>query len=46
VAGKLGHKPFGIRLGLVRIDIKLLANTEPDNFPQRRLTIGSLKNNS
>jgi hypothetical protein len=43
VAGKLGDEPLGICLGLFGIDVKLLADPIADNFPQRSVTVGSLK---
>src|ERR1019366_2327304 len=43
VAGKLGDKLLGVCLGLFGIDVKLLADPVADNFPQRSVTVGSLK---
>src|ERR1700687_1966541 len=43
VAGKLGDELLGICLGLFGIDVKLLADPVADNFPQRSVTVGSLK---
>src|SRR5450631_1001010 len=43
VAGKLGDELLGVRQSLFGIDIKLPAHPVADNLPQRRATVGGLK---
>src|SRR5271157_522829 len=46
VAGKLGDELLGVCLGLVGIDVKLLADLVANNIPQRSAPVGSLKDGS
>src|SRR6266851_3903409 len=43
VTGKLGDELLGICLGLFGIDVKLPADPVADNFPERSVTVGGLK---
>src|SRR3979411_2352769 len=43
VAGKLANELLSICLGLFGIDVKLLADAIANNFPQRSVAVGSLK---
>jgi hypothetical protein len=43
VAGEFGDELLGISLSLFWIDVELLADAIADNFPQRSVAVGSLK---
>ncbi len=46
MAGELGDELLGIGLGLLGSDVKLFADAVADNFPQRSVAVGGLKNSN